>query len=172
MLTYDLIKKIKDLGFDCRIPALNGPYMEIYKIDEAYNPVVSIAKVYIDRLYVFSTNTDAFKALPEEVRKEIFDILVEYAYTPIEDREPPNKYVYKHRNLRTANGAIAYLGFRKKNKKVYPTVQGSYEDTDQCKVEITDKEIEEYAKEFSINLDNYIKTSYYEELKLWTRKSF
>lgn len=166
MLTYELIKKIKDLGFECRIQPLNGSYMEIYKAYVVYSHVINIAKVYIDRLYAFSTNTDAFKALPEEIRKELFDVLVAYAYTPIEDREPPNKHVYKHKNLRTANGATAYLGFRKKGKKIYPTVQGSYEDTDKCTVEITDKEIEEYAKEFGINLDNYIKTTYYEELKL------
>ena len=82
---------------------------------------------------------------------------MELAETPPEDREEIKKYFYKHNFMKTKGGNPTYLAIRQRPSISYPVLQGSNQDIFEYKVEFTDEEIEEYKKEFGMNLDHYIK---------------
>lgn len=80
---------------------------------------------------------------------------VEFAETPIGDREEIKKYFYEHNSMKTKGGNPTYLAIRQRPSISYPVLQGSSEDVFEYKVQFTDEEIKLAVKEHDIFLDDF-----------------
>ena len=66
---------------------------------------------YASRINKFeiSTGYGNFKKLPSFAQELLLDLLCQYAMTPLEEREEPEKYKLKHKLIRV-NGYLNYVG--------------------------------------------------------------
>lgn len=122
-----------------------------------------VARIELDKRYAFSTIEEAFDGLPEELQKELFDILVKFTKTPVGEREEEKKYQYRLKekywwilknldyeetclNLRISkDGEERYLSLENdRNVGCYKTI-------------FTDKEIAEIVKTFDVDLKMFDK---------------
>lgn len=113
MKTKEFIKKVEELGF--------GVKKENYYIRILANDFV-IAAVYTNRTYCLNTHNP----MRVEWRNEddLFKLMVEYASTPIEEREE-EKYRLKHKYIKTRNGNPSYLALMHRPSISYPVLVGS-----------------------------------------------
>lgn len=140
MKTKEFIKRVKKLGFKI-IRA--GSHIDIM-----FNDFV-IAGVYTDRMHVMTFYSHE-KLLLTNVDK-LFNLLVEYVKTPVDEREEEKEFYLKHRWIKgcvimylyrnTLNG-YCYLG----DKKCRPHRQKRF----------TLKEIEEIKEKFNTDLADFV----------------
>lgn len=85
--------------------------------------------------------------------RTLFDIIVEYAKTPIEDREEEKKFYAKHRYLVQAGDyTTAFLNYATNNDRLYVYTKAQ---TYSVKTQFTLKEIEEIKKKFDTDLKDF-----------------
>lgn len=89
MKTKEFIKRVKELGFEVGI---NGGTACVLK-----NDYTTIMRVEVDKTFVADCFYLSNRSLEEEIREKLFDLLVEYAKTPIEDREEEKKFYLRHK---------------------------------------------------------------------------
>ena len=146
MWTKEFIKQVKSLGFKV-------------KEDKGIIGIIAdnfiIARVWKNRIYCI----DTFNTVKVEWKneRELYNLLVEYARTPIKDRGDTSKHIYKHNFIKTKGDSFTYLAIRQRPSISYPVLQGSSEDIFEYKVEFTDEEIEAVKKEYGIFLDYFEK---------------
>lgn len=142
MKTKELIKKVKELGFEI-IRA--GSHIDIM-----FNDFI-VAGVYTDQMHVMTFYSHE-KLLLTNVDK-LFNLLVEYAKTPIPDREKKEiKFYLKHRYFKTVNGDEKFF-----------TIDGRYEYSDlqyklsicQAMQKFTLKEIGEIKEKYNTDLSDF-----------------
>lgn len=80
---------------------------------------------------------------------------VEFAGTPLEEREVPKKYYLKHRWARTKNGGVMYMALRERPNISHFTLQGSDKDIFEYQVRFTRKEIDEIKEEYNTDLSDF-----------------
>lgn len=128
----------------------------VYRSDEYYN----IASIMLEKQYTFNTIHEIFEDLPKELRKELFDILVEFARTPEDEREEVKKYQYRLKEkywwiVEDINRT--YLNWIIDEEGARPlTINDRYE-ADGVETSFTDKAIEEIAEKYDIDLDMFDK---------------
>ena len=143
MRTKEFIKRVEELGFDTWI---TGGTIYIFKDEEkTIARVGDVARFTIDSFYLHN------KALNEEVMEKLFDLLIEYAKTPIEDREEEKKFYLKHRWLDRENEAN-YLNFE--IGEFYYSLD-SKPEVNWVKTKFTLKEIEEIKEKFDTDLADF-----------------
>lgn len=157
MKTKEFIKRVEELGFNAR---KSVSYITIRR-----NCLINAA-VNINRIY--DINTFNGGQVDWKNGDELFDLIVEYAKTPIDEREEEDKYFYEHRFIKTRGGNPTYLAIRQRPNTRYPILQGSYKDIFEYKVEFTDKEMEETKKQYGIFLDDFVKKEII-EVSEWIR---
>lgn len=141
MKTKEFIKRVEELGFKAHKIAT--------QIDIIANGF-TIARVYTNRMY--SMNAFTFINVEWKNQDKLFDLIVEYAKTPIEDREEEKKFYLKHRYFKTVNGDEKFF-----------TIDGRYEYPDlQYKLSIcqaiqqfTLKEIGEIKEKYDTDLSDF-----------------
>ena len=142
MKTKELIKKVKELGIEI-IRA--GSHIDIM-----FNDFI-VAGVYTDQMHVMTFYSHE-KLLLTNVDK-LFNLLVEYAKTPIPDREKKEiKFYLKHRYFKTVNGDEKFF-----------TIDGRYEYPDlqyklsicQAMQQFTIKEIGEIKEKYNTDLSDF-----------------
>lgn len=86
MKTNELIKKAETIGFTVDYTYDN--WMAFLHNDSIVADV--------DKNKIFSVNTDygSFHRLDEKLKKQLYELLTEYASTPIEEREEEKEYMY------------------------------------------------------------------------------
>lgn len=119
--------------------------------DAFISNVITISAVMKDLIFIKSKHCDGKDF-------NMIKAAVEFAETPLEDREEIKKYFYEHNSMKTKGGNPTYLAIRQRPSISYPVLQGSSKDVFEYKVEFTDDEIEIFRKEYGICLDNFIKT--------------
>lgn len=140
----------------------NGePFIRVWEgcSDEMYK----VALIELKVRYSFRLLGIGFYELPEELQKELFDVLVEFARTPVDEREEEKRYQYRlkeqywwiHNGL---NIETSYLNILDNNgsHKGYAMLN-SAGSTNLFITSFTDKEVEEVAKEYNIDLDMFDK---------------
>ncbi|WP_099321130.1 hypothetical protein [Anaerococcus sp. Marseille-P3625] len=134
MKTKEFIKRVEELGLDVDIK----------------NGYINIDGDYFNGCYIsidepFTINTDF-----GGVKKPLFDLLVEYASTPPEDREEEKKFYLKHRWMAYENENNLTLCFPTgKYYLSHSTENNGYKTT------FTLKEIEEIKKKFDTDLADF-----------------
>ncbi len=99
MKTKELIKRVEELGYDVEL----YPSHVVIKTSN-----ISVATVHTQRLYEINTRSIVKVELTH--KEELFDLIIKYAKTPIDERDEPKKYYLRHRWLGARNEEV-YLGF-------------------------------------------------------------
>ncbi len=142
MKTKEFIKRVKELGFE----VFNEDDYLVIK-DEYESNVANVNKTTLAQM---STDYIEWDEIYDEDKTKLFDLLIEYAKTPIEDRKEEKKFYLKHRWIKgcvimylyrnTLNG-YCYLG----DKKCRPHRQKMF----------TLKEIEEIKEKYNTDLKDF-----------------
>lgn len=110
MRTKEFIKKLKEIGFEAEILECDGRYLEVY------DDCSKVAEIDIQNFLSINTNYSSFDKLSEEKKQPLFSFLMEYAMTPIEERQE-KKYRYKLRGFGGINyGFNCYLNYNNSSK--------------------------------------------------------
>lgn len=157
MRTKEFIKRVEELEF---IAYEDSNYWLIK--NEYGSNVAHVNKTILSQM---STDYIQWDKVYNEDKEKLFDLLVEYAETPPEDREEIKKYFYKHNSMKTKGGNPTYLAIRQRPSISYPVLQGSSEDIFEYKVEFTDEEIKKEQKEHGISLDDFEKNEVKDDQK-------
>lgn len=142
MKTKEFIKRVKDLGLACE------KAKEVYIIyDYDGHEYASVCHTIPNRI---SNMEIAWDLLDKDTQNELFDIIVEYAKTPIEEREDEQKYYLKHRFLNSnvnqfLNRDLTSHIFGLSTKKDYSALQTKF----------TQKEIDKIKEKYTTTLDDF-----------------
>lgn len=144
MKTKEFIKRIEELGFEVWI---SGGIAYVLK-DGRYE----VARIKTKRACAIDFFYLLNETLDKEISEKLFDIIVEYAKTPIEDREEEKKIYLRHRYFRFNTGSSKYLGIDLVKDK-----------PDLCskitcrwmKNQFTEKEIEEIKEKYNTDLKDF-----------------
>jgi hypothetical protein len=114
MKTKEFIKAIEKLGY--------YPYEEnvIIKVTRSQSIPFVYADVATNHQNVLGTDYFPFMELSNEKQVELLDVLIEYARTPIEEREEEKVYRLRHKWLEeNCENRDAYLNFDKCDKTCF-----------------------------------------------------
>lgn len=162
-MTIDELKKeIKQLSDE------NGIMLRLMKLDEyicvqrQYGLWQEIAFVGLDENFIIDTYNDLFETQEEEIKEKLFNILIEFAKTPIDEREEEKKYQYKLKGkywwiLKDFEVDKIYLNFIVSEYCKNPLLLNDCEDLPSDKTIFTDKEIKEVAEKFDVDLEMFDK---------------
>lgn len=143
LTTKEFIRKVKDLGFDIEI-GLKG---WIWIADE--RDVVAV----VERNEMYKINTDenvTFNKVAANKRKKLFDLLFDYASTPLKDREEEQRFYLKTKIK--AGDFRRYLNFSKRYNRIEI---GSIDNTGEYQTQFTQKEIDDIKKRFGLTLSDF-----------------
>ena len=144
MKTKEFIKKVEILGFKIN----KNNYCDgtnYFVIQNSFD--VTMCHVAINKLFEMDIR------FSEYMSETLVDLVVEYAKTPIEDREEEQKFYLKHRWL-TEGGFYRYVKHHTKAYgKKYELASWTYGDTSD--MQYTLKEIEEIKKKFDTDLKDF-----------------
>ena len=141
MKTNEFIKKVKELGYEIKRSG--------YNIEIMFNDFI-VAGVYTDQMHVMTFYSHE-KLLLRNADK-LFHLLVEYAKTPVEDREEEKKFYLRHRWMTTLGGfpkglRINIVTGTADVEQMIPLVR--------YKNQFTKKEIEEIKEKFNTDLADF-----------------
>ena len=114
MKTKEFIKAIEKLG--------HYPYEEnvIIKVTRSQSIPFVYADVATNHQNVLGTDYFPFIELSKDEQAELLDVLIEYARTPIEEREEEKVYRLRHKWLKeNCEDGDAYLNFNKRYKMCF-----------------------------------------------------
>lgn len=150
MKTKEFIERVKSLGLDVEY--------DYHSYEENLEVVLFnalIANVSNDCEYEFDTNYPDFRKLSKKRKKDLFELLVEYSSTPIEERdkekneaEKEKKYYLKHK----------WMSF--KRERYLKCIGGEYclHDVAQStkhKMKFTQGEIDKIKAKFGTDLNDF-----------------
>lgn len=141
MKTKEFIKRVEELGFrvkvcDSQIRILANDFI--------------ISVIYIGREYMINTYKPVSIAFRNE--DELFDLIIKYAKTPIEDRKEETRFYLEHRYFRFYNGSSKYLGMDLLKVKPDLCSKITYR---WMKNQFTEKEIDEIKEKFNTDLADF-----------------
>lgn len=140
MKTNEFIKRVEELGFK-----VNRTVDQIDIIGRSF----TIVRVYTNRMYAMNAFT--FINIEWRNQDKLFDLIVEYAKTPIEDREEEKKFYLRHRYFKSGNDR-QYFTFECVHR--YPYLQrmpSRYKFMQQ----FTLKEIEDIKEKYNTDLTDF-----------------
>ena len=142
MKTKEFIKRVEELGYF--VNSFKG-YYEIRDVDK-----VIIAVINKTIFLQFSTDYPGWDKLCDKDRKELYNLVIKYASTPIKDREEEKKFYLRHRWLKPIyKNYLNYCMTTKdywldcKNEEIYVQTQ------------FTEKEIDEIKEEFNTDFKDF-----------------
>lgn len=140
LTTKKFIKEVEKMGFTA-IESSGSIQIR----DSGYLPD---ADIYTKVTHAFDTKYEYFQLLSESDKERLFDLLVEYARTPIEDREEPQKYYLRFTAL-TKKGFCNYLNYNPKEETIF---LDNRTETRIIKTQFTQAEIDEIKEKFKVTL--------------------
>ena len=155
MKTKEFIEKVEELGFDVEVIYYKkDDSIEIERrivIRNKENKCV-VSVVWAERVYEFDNSWICFTKLTEELqKKELFNLLIKYSSTPIEEREEAKKYYLKHKFLK----GLVCLQYLFLNKHTQEYSVGSNYEYGSYQTKFTKKEIEKIKQKFNVSLDDF-----------------
>lgn len=143
MKTNELIKKVEILGYEITKKQFidDTNYFVIYNSFGG-----TMCYVAINKLFEMNIRLD------EYMSEELFDLIVEYAKTPVEDRKDEEKFYLKHRYFEIAGGGRGFFTIHNKSELPFLRYKTSSDNYNQI---FTLKEIEEIKKRFNTDLKDF-----------------
>ena len=141
MKTKEFIKRVEELGYDVK---LRNNYIQI--IRDEFVAVV----VYMNVMYSITFH-QIIKTSWNNGDK-LFDLIVEYAKTPVEDREEEKKYYLRNRWLKLRPIDKNYLNHLIGTNEYWLDYDN---ETKNVKTQFTLKEIDEIKEKFNTDLGDF-----------------
>lgn len=142
LTTKKFIKEVKAMG----LVAIAGDGYILVKNSEGCN----VAYIKTKLMYTFDTVNDSFQKLSELDRKRLFNLLVEYASTPINERKEPLKFYLKFKiespNLRH------YLNYDDYYNSISLNTRNNLNG---YQTQFTQKEIDKIKEKFGVTLSDF-----------------
>ena len=106
MKTKEFIKCVEDMGFN------------ISNVEGNLRITDDTTLAWVNRFLEFSIDTEwsDFDYLSEKTKRELFILIVEYASTPLDDREEPKKYLFR---IKYTGKYYDYLNYDSCDEKWY-----------------------------------------------------
>ena len=145
MKTKEFIKRVEELGY-----LLSSSYY-CWEIRNKKNYLIAV--VSKDVLYKISTDSAYWDGISDEDKNKLLGLLIEYAKTPIKDREEEKKYYLKHRYLQSSfTNLNDFLSYSASDNKLALSNGINFP---KYKTHFTLKEIEEIKEKFDTDLSDY-----------------
>ncbi|WP_051145881.1 hypothetical protein [Anaerococcus senegalensis] len=141
MKTNEFIKRVDELGFKA--------HKGVTCID-IVSDGFTVAKVSTYRVYVI--NSFCFVDVEWTNQDKLFNLIVEYAKTPIEDRKEETRFYLKHRYFKCTNGDSRYFQIYESDGT--PWLNAMYTVMG-YKKQFTLKEIENMGEKFHTNFEDF-----------------
>lgn len=144
MKTNEFIKRVEELGL-CVEKSFD--YIAI----KANYRIIAI----VDMKLMHSFNILGEFKIEWKKECELFDLIIKYAKTPVDEREEEKKFYLEHRYFRFHNGSSKYLGmdFVKGNLDLCSKITYRW-----VKNQFTEKEVDEIKEKFNTDLGDFEKT--------------
>lgn len=153
LTTKEFKRKARSLGFI----VLNESTEALYICDLNDKIVASVCR---HERYKFSTYYFAFDNISEFNQKNLTNLLVEYASTPIDEREEQERFFLKFKI--EIGGKYEYLNYYKEEDVL--TLDNSLE-TSNFQTLFTDKELEKLKEKFGVTLSDFEKIPFKDKEK-------
>ena len=142
LTTKKFIKEVEKLGFVVR---KIDDYVSIYD-----NGGILIAETYaFDRL-IINTSRPHFILLPEDLKEALFNLLSEYASTPPDKREDPQKFYIKF-DIKSSD-SYHYLNYKEFLNSI--EIHNKANNLNGYKTQFTQKEVDELRKKLGVTFIN------------------
>ena len=141
MKTNEFIKRVEELGYDIK---LRNDYIQIIR-DEFVAVVVYINVMYSITFHQIIKNS-------WNNGDKLFDLIVEYAKTPVDEREEEKKFYLRHRWFKPSPLCKNYLNYWIGNEEYWLEYKNESEDV---KTKFTLKEINEIKEKFNTDLKDF-----------------
>ena len=143
MKTKEFIKKVAELGYKINEKNFFDSVICLIISNSFDRKVGYVAK---NKLFEMNIRSD------ENMTEELFDLIVEYANTPVKDREEEKRYYLRHKWLNNKN--TNYLHLNEENNFYDLSVYKSLEAW-KAQLQFTEKEIEEIKEKFDTGLSDF-----------------
>ena len=147
MKTNEFIKKVNELGFNViekQFIYANETWLIVREAEHA-----TIMGVEKNTRYMIAIDHGRFEYLDDDTKEELFNIAVEYAKTPIEEKKEEKKY-YLRLPIFGYDDEQNYLNLERDTGKY---LFGSKKNIDGYQTQFSQKEIDEMKKKY--NLDSF-----------------
>lgn len=142
MLTKEFIKEVEKLGFKI---LKNKEYILIHYGFE------KVAYVYKNDIFSLGTGYIPFYNLSKELQEKLYNLMDEYARTPIDEREEQQKFYLKHKWLRRSKDIGYYLNLYLDEDYFL----GNFAEKGSYKTQFTQAEIYKIKERFNTNLEDF-----------------
>ena len=142
LTTKKFIKEVKAMGLVAKVC---DEYILIDDFKGRY-----LAYIYTKVMYKFNILYDSFQELSESNRKRLFNLLVEYASTPSDEREEPQKFYMKFKI--EPKDSCRYLNYSKLFNSI---VLNNKTNLNGFQTQFTQKEIDNIKKKFGVTLSDF-----------------
>lgn len=112
-----------------------------------------IARVNLEYNLVLDVDFTGFKNLPEEIKEELFNLLLEFARTPTDEREEEKKYIITHKFFSSKNYYAVNLVWNQE-KDIYRLISCS-QDNNIYQALFSKEEIEEIKERLNTDLADF-----------------
>lgn len=116
-----------------------------------YDGYYQAACVYKNELFSINTSYAAFDNLSEELQEKLYNLIDEYARTPLDEREEPQKYYLRFTAL-TEIGDCNYLNYCATEETIYLS---NHITKIVAQTQFTQKEIDEIKEKFGVTLSDF-----------------
>lgn len=142
MKTEDFIKEVNKLGFSVETSPRT---LSIY-----YNNEI-VVRVSRCKIFCADTTYASFYDLPKELREKLYNLVDEYARTPLEERKEPQRFYLKFAAL-TDNGDETYLNYYETDDSL-----GMFTRSQSFgfQTQFTQEEIDEIKEKFNVTLSDF-----------------
>lgn len=141
MKTKKFIKEVEELGFR---------FLQCTKDIEIYYENYQVAYIFWHWRFYVGTTCWFRDHLPKELQEKLYDLIDEYARTPIEDREEQQKFYLKF--ITESNNSRHYLNYRESFNSIE---LNNKTDLDGYKTQFTQKEIDELKKKLGVTFSDF-----------------
>ena len=141
LTTKEFIKEVQELGLKT-----------LEKSDSIliYDGYYQAACVYKNELFSINTSYAAFDNLSEELQEKLYNLIDEYARTPIDEREEQERFFLKFK-IETDDDCN-FLNYDKNDDE--PTLDNRLE-TSSFQTRFTQKEIDKIKEKFGLTLSDF-----------------
>ena len=142
LTTKKFIKEVEKLGFEVQ---KYTNFIAIHYKGHQISYIYTDTKFYVGMTYEFSAS------LPEELQAKLYYLVDEYARTPLDEREEPQKYFLIFAAL-TDNEHFNYLNH---NLKKDFLALSDRNQSDMYQTQFTQKEIDDIKEKFKVTLSDF-----------------
>ena len=159
LTTKEFKRKVVNLGFVVVEDSLVGEIC-VYEFEVNNTMQNLLARISPDEIFASTTLMFNFTLLKDDLKEKLFNLVNDYASTPLEEREEQERFFLKFKI--EIGGKYEYLNYYKKEDEL--TLDNSIE-TSSFQTLFTDKELEKLKEKFGVTLSDFEKVPFKDKEK-------